>query len=69
MVICDENWINYGNVKRKRWLIPVSWWQTVAKPGLTVRKVCCVLVGWQESSTMTGPSEGSNRPEVASFGQ
>lgn len=55
MVTGDEKWITYDNVKRKRsWSNRGEPAQTVAKPGLTARKFCCVFGGiGRESSTMS----------------
>ena len=49
MVTGDEKWVTYDNVKRKRsWLKSVQSAQTMAKPGLTGRKVLlCVWWDWQ----------------------
>ena len=49
MVTGDEKWITYDNVKRKRsWSKSGEAAQTVAKPGLTARKVLlCVWWDWQ----------------------
>ena len=49
MVTGDEKWITYSNVKRKRsWSKGSEPAQTVAKPGLTARKVLlCVWWDWQ----------------------
>jgi len=49
MITGDEKWITYDNVKRKRsWSNHSEPAQTVAKPGLTVRKVLlCIWWNWQ----------------------
>jgi len=49
MVTGDEKWVTYDNVKRKRsWSNRDEPAQTVAKPGLTIRKVLlCVWWDWQ----------------------
>ncbi|KAL7724126.1 hypothetical protein ACLKA6_008560 [Drosophila palustris] len=49
MVTGDEKWVTYDNVKRKRsWSKSGEAAQTVAKPGLTVRKaLLCVWWDWQ----------------------
>ncbi len=49
MVTGDEKWVTYDNVKRKRsWSKSGEAAQTVAKPGLTARKVLlCVWWDWQ----------------------
>ena len=55
MVTGDEIWVTYDDMKRK-WLWSKSGEaaQTVAKPGLTARKVLlCVWWDWRESSTMS----------------
>ena len=48
MVTGDEKWVTYDNVKRKRsWSKSGEVAQTVAKPGLTARKVLlCVWWYW-----------------------
>ena len=45
----DPSWVTYDNVKRKRsWSKSGEAAQTVAKPGLTARKVLlCVRWDWQ----------------------
>ncbi|QQP51334.1 Histone-lysine N-methyltransferase SETMAR [Caligus rogercresseyi] len=55
MITGDEKWVTYDKVKRKRsWSISGGPAQTVAKSGLTVKKVLqCVWWDWQESSTMS----------------
>ena len=49
MITGDEKWVTYDNVKRKRsWSKGSEPAQTVAKPGLTARKVLlCVWWDWQ----------------------
>ena len=49
MLTGDEKWVSYDNVKRKRsWSKSGEAAQTVAKPGLTTRKVLlCVWRDWQ----------------------
>jgi len=49
MVTGDEKWVTYDNVRRKRsWSKSGEAAQTVAKPGLTARKVLlCVWWNWQ----------------------
>ena len=49
MVTGDKKWVTYDNVKRKRsWSKSGEAAQTVAKPGLTARKVLlCVWWDWQ----------------------
>ena len=49
MVTGDEKWVTYDNVKRKRsWSKSGEAAQTVAKPGLTARKVLlCVWWDWR----------------------
>ncbi|CAD6994020.1 unnamed protein product [Ceratitis capitata] len=49
MVIADEKWITYSNVKRKwEWSNDSELIQTVSKPGLKTRKVLlCVWWDWQ----------------------
>lgn len=49
LVTGDEKWVTYDNIKRKRsWSIRGEPAQTVAKPGLTPRKVLlCVWWDWQ----------------------
>ncbi|XP_051859544.1 uncharacterized protein LOC127565408 [Drosophila albomicans] len=84
MVTGDEKWITYDNVKRKQlWSKSGEAAQTVAKPGLTARKVICVFGGIsRESSTMscspmakrsirtcTGPLECSTHAEESIFDQ
>ena len=49
MVTDDEKWVTYDNIKRKKsWSNRGEPAQTVAKPGLTVRKILlCVWWDWQ----------------------
>ena len=49
MVTGDKKWVTYDNVRRKRsWSKSGEAAQTVAKPGLTARKVLlCVWCDWQ----------------------
>ncbi|XP_040575887.1 histone-lysine N-methyltransferase SETMAR-like [Lepeophtheirus salmonis] len=49
MVISDEKWVTYDNIKRKRlWLKRGEPEQTLAKPGLTARKaLLCVWWDWE----------------------
>ena len=84
MVTGDEKWITYDNVKRKQsWSKSGEAAQTVAKPGLTARKV--LLCVWWDSQGIihyellpaqfgpvlptTGPLECSNHAEEAIFDQ
>jgi len=43
MIIGDEKWITYNNPARKRsWIKKGEKAQTIAKPGLTRKKVMCM---------------------------
>ncbi|GFV37093.1 hypothetical protein TNCV_3111951 [Trichonephila clavipes] len=50
MVTRDEKWVTYYNIVRKRsWSKCGEAAQTMAKPGLTVRKVLlCIWWDWKE---------------------
>ncbi|GFV52649.1 putative DD34D transposase [Trichonephila clavipes] len=46
MVTGDEKWVTYDNIERKQsWSKRGEAAQTVAKPGLTAERFCCVFGG------------------------